>query len=375
MEHELLALVRPLVVGANAPGGFRLEHAYPMGPGRYHYYFRPLAARCDPVLVTVDRRELKRPGFRDTLHFTVGYQSAGDHVPRAAMELLEFVAARVAANEESPTGSPGTVDGDPALPVAPPVVLNPATSPLAAPALYLVPGHLGNPKDISLRGFGVLAGVHNIFLEEGTLEVARVVLQELDLDPASKRWIELPDKDLGRGEPEAVELFRELVGRGEAACLFGGCEGTPAFNDPGSGLVREADRLGVPVRSVGGPSALNMALMRVEENLGGGFLFLGRLESGAHVDVIVDRVHSAPRSGPLGELPFVVFAFGRECRSRLPDLLGRIEWSKAWILAELTTDRETVYPLLPPRPAGFDALADGAPVVVIVFRPAPANPA
>ena len=281
------------------------------------------------------------------------------------------VAARVAANEELPDATAGTFGGDASLPVAPPVVLTPASSPLAAPALYLVPGHLGNPKDISLRGFGVLAGVHNIFLEEGTLDVARVVLQELDLDPASKRWIELPDKDLARGEPEAVEVFRELVRRGEAACLFGGCEGTPAFNDPGSGLIREADRLGVPVRSIGGPSALNLALMRVEENLGGGFLFLGRLESAAHVDVIVQRVNGAAPAGPQGELPLVVFAFGRECRSRLPDLLARIEWSKAFILAELTTERETVYPLLPPRPAGFDGLADGAPVVVIVFRPAP----
>jgi len=211
--------------------------------------------------------------------------------------------------------------------------------------------------DLSRRALQILAKVPNIIVEQGTLAGTRALLQAAGIDPAGKRLLEL-ETEPGSSR-ERLEAFRDVVARNESVCLFGVAEGAPAFVDPGSGVIAEAGRLGVPVQSVGGPSALTQALMRLEEDLQE-FLFLGRLESPSDVDRIASRARRLP------DVPLVIFTHGGHCRVLLPDVLDHVSWTRGWLLADLTTDRELVLALQANSALPDDRFRDDARIVVVL---------
>ncbi len=226
------------------------------------------------------------------------------------------------------------------------------------PTLYLVPGHLGNVLDIGQRSGTTLSHVGMLFVEEGHADETIELLLQLNIAPGSHQIIEM-GSDPARNR-EALSSFRAAVDDGIPCALFGVGEGTPAFCDVGSDLITEATRLGVPIRTVGGPSSLSLALMRLGRDVTD-FTCLGRFEDRTHVDKVLSAVVPHPR------LPVVLLADGRSCREHLPRILEAWPWRKLWLVQELTTEGEDVLALEPGQESAvLTALADALRIVVVI---------
>jgi 16S rRNA C1402 (ribose-2'-O) methylase RsmI len=143
-----------------------------------------------------------------------------------------------------------------------------------APSLYLIPGTItDDPCDLSLRAVELLRQVPIIVVEGGHTVDTRRLLAAHGIDSSQKHILEVPSAPVFD-----MSIFSGIVDRmlaeDEDACLFGACEGVPGFCDPGKALIVAAEARGVRVRSVPGPSALAMMLMRLPFNVDA-FTFLG----------------------------------------------------------------------------------------------------
>lgn len=96
------------------------------------------------------------------------------------------------------------------------------------------------------------------------------------------------------GPDEAMERWLEPALRGESIGLLSEA-GLPAVADPGAALVAAAHRLGVPVRSLSGPSSLMLALAASGLD-GQSFAFVGYLPQDAAARVLrVRELEAASR--------------------------------------------------------------------------------
>ena len=148
--------------------------------------------------------------------------------------------------------------------------------------VFMVPGHLGNPRDVSVRALDLLARCTTIFIETGEEAVTVDFLNHWGIDATTKRLIGLPPPPPLRLE----DVVDQLAVAGEDACVFGGNEGLPGFHDPCESLMPLLrGRADIRLRTVGGGSALSAATMMVTPtDQDQSFLFLGHLE-----------VHNTPR--------------------------------------------------------------------------------
>lgn len=235
----------------------------------------------------------------------------------------------------------------------------------AKPMLYLVPGHLGDPDDLSIRALQVLTSVPMIFVESGKTDEVRALLVRFKLRPAdgpgAPEIVELDDD----GRPStAVERWRHAVAAGLDTCLFGSNEGIPGFCDPGKALVMAAAEMAdtVQVRSVGGSSALGHALMRVPSRLQA-FEFWGLLHSRSDAG----RLRAAIRRF---RVPLVVFSHGASVREYLPGAIHQSGLRRGTIhlLAAFTGDEEQVHALSASTfvPPSAEVLRDYQPVVIVI---------
>jgi len=344
--RQRLAFIRPLEIGAVAAGGWTLRDASSPAPGEIRYGFDRAGGRVEVVVV---RKDPARRGYATTSHHVVSYRWGARRPPAAVEALVGAVVLLVRANERrmdidatwlevDAVGEAQSAPGPPAALSSPPSRLTEPTALLSRAALYLVPGHLGDSGDLGSRALRILASVRHIVVEGGMSQTAVELLRLRGIDPSDKVWIEAWDHG---AEHPSIASVRGAYARDEPVCLFGVAEGSPAFVDPGSDIIADAERLGVPIRSVGGASSLGAALMRISVDLQE-FMFLGRLETREHLERIARNAATAPG------LPIVVFGYGRrECRPLLPELVRSV-WSPGahgWILSDLASDHERVIPM------------------------------
>lgn len=209
-----------------------------------------------------------RPSFAQTASFNLCYPSTGPaELARDENRLLEHIVSLIRSND------PGAVVWK------------------SAPTLFLVPGVIGNPADLSLRAVDVLRRVPVILVEPGKESIVAELLTFHGIALGGKRVLPLPE-DAG----EVARRLDGLVAEDDDLCLFGADEGLPGFNDPGKSLLAAAAALGerLRVRTVGGPSALAMALLRIPLDLDR-FLFFGVLEGDQpSVEELLRQAHDKP---------------------------------------------------------------------------------
>ena len=123
-------------------------------------------------------------------------------------------------------------------------------SPLA-PGLYLVATPIGNLGDITLRALDVLHNVDRIACED--TRQTQKLLNHFQIEKKTVSYHQHNER------ARATELIQEIK-RGSAIALVSDA-GTPAINDPGSWLVREAIAAGVPVIPIPGANAAISALV------------------------------------------------------------------------------------------------------------------
>ena len=172
--------------------------------------------------------------------------------------------------------------------------------------LYLVPGHIGEPRDITLRALDILNEVKTIFVEDVDSLLANFKIW--NIDPSPKRIL-LASKKKQALQRMEEELHR-LVTLGENSCFFGCEEGIPGFEDPGQELVRLAEELSdeIEIRTVSAGSALSTSIMRVLPTYDGdAFNYLGMMESDQDSVHLLQNIQAASAS-PRGAICFFAMA-------------------------------------------------------------------
>ena len=161
-----------------------------------------------------------------------------------------------------------------------------------APGLYLVATPIGNLGDITLRALDVLRNVDRIACED--TRQTQKLLNHFQIAKPAVSYHQHNE------HTRATELIQNIKA-GERIALVSDA-GTPAINDPGSRLVREAIAAGVSVIPIPGANAAISALVAsglpTED-----FHFLGFLpeKSGARRTFLEDlaaREQADPRSTP-----------------------------------------------------------------------------
>ena len=226
------------------------------------------------------------------------------------------------------------------------------------PTLFLVPGVLCDPADLSVRAVELLRRVPNIIVEKEKEHVSRDILSHHGIDAASKRFFEVPPPEA------ALRAIGHMISADEDACLFGADEGLPGFCDPGKEMLEaaEAESERVQVRCVGGTSALAMALMRLPIPINR-FVFQGTTAPDS-----IDRAREELQKGY--ELPKIFFltydvpGTGRRAvEVFLP--LG----AEVLIACNLTGDDEWVARYRPGMPHPTHPPLDSTARAVLVIRP------
>ena len=88
--------------------------------------------------------------------------------------------------------------------------------------LWLIPGHIGNPLDLSLRSLRVLPTLKVIFVEEGLTETLQNIFSLFDLSLDNLRIVELDCSD-----QQLHDTLREQVECGGKVGVFGVSQGLP----------------------------------------------------------------------------------------------------------------------------------------------------
>ena len=127
----------------------------------------------------------------------------------------------------------------------------PADDPRLAPGLYLVATPIGNLGDITLRALDVLRGVDRIACED--TRQTQKLLNHFEIVKPTVSCHEHNEHS------RAKELIQDI--RAGTAVALVSDAGTPAVNDPGAWLVREAIAAGVSVIPIPGANAALSALV------------------------------------------------------------------------------------------------------------------
>lgn len=308
----------------------------------------PREPRRDRVVVTLAPTGLRvglrlrsdLPAAAHTPSTSLSFEDSRDAPPtadeRAAFDAL---VARVAAND------PGDLvaRAEPQAPSAPR-----ATD--APPTLWIAPGHLGDPMDLTYRTVRCLADSDAWAVEVGAEAPLAEVCRVHRLDPSSKRILKLPP---GR-HPDLGPIVDAWIAHGGDLCLFGVNEGLPVLHDPGWQLVDEVrTRPEVRVRVLGAGGALATALLH-RAPADAEFDFVGLLWRGAGTCALVPALE-ALRAGPPGAMtPQMAFADGAQLRASWSDLTVASRGLTGWlhVYADLTLPTEWT------TSWGLDALGD-----------------
>jgi 16S rRNA C1402 (ribose-2'-O) methylase RsmI len=324
-KEQALHIISPLTIGKTLGDGWILTSAEETGePGGCIFIFNNAGEKHGTFEIVVRRKQSPQECYAQTDNYTVAYRSTQEsQLDMSRRDLLDRFIHLIRRNE-----------GDVGLnAVAPGPECHLSIS--ADPTLYLVPGHVGNPLDIGKRAVMILARVPNIFVEKGLADQACLLLRLLRIGTSNKTIVELSTSPAKNGGVYA--RFRRMIRKGQHVCLFGVGEGVPGFVDPGSDLIDYAEKIGATIRTVGGPSSLSLALMRVGRRMDE-FAFLGRLKNRHDAARMARQIH------PENIRSYVLFSDGRSCRRFLAKVFDASRCLKGWLVANLTADDEIVVP-------------------------------
>jgi 16S rRNA (cytidine1402-2'-O)-methyltransferase len=117
--------------------------------------------------------------------------------------------------------------------------------------LYIVATPIGDYGDISLRALDVLKNVDAIACEE--FREGSTLLKKLGI--GEKKLLILNEHN----EKDGTEGIVQALVSGQTIALISDC-GTPAFADPGTGLIKRCMEYGIPFSSIPGASSLMTAI-------------------------------------------------------------------------------------------------------------------
>jgi len=197
----------------------------------------------------------------ETAHFAVTIDSSEATLSAVNRELMGALKARIEQNE----GDEGVHPVD-ALVVGP-------RGDLDGSNLWLIPGHLGNALDLSVRTLRVLQSMDLLLIESGSGPAVEQLFERYGLGDVPPLYEIRQDQEWIRDLLDEARSSERVVG------VFGANEGAPGLCDPGWRVLAAAERVDPPlkIRSVSGGSALTTALMHSNSGLHR-FSFVGTFE-------------------------------------------------------------------------------------------------
>lgn len=189
--------------------------------------------------------------------------------------------------------------------------------------LYVVATPIGNLSDISLRALDVLQSVSVIACED-TRTTRRLLLRH----GIKTRTISYHEHNEGTRAPQLAMRLKE----GEDIALVSDA-GTPGISDPGFRLVAAARDMGIPVRSVPGPSAA-LAALSVSGLPTSSFCFYGFLpRRGSARDRAIASLAAVAHT-------ILLFESARRTATLLSELSRRLGPRPAFLAREMTKVHE-----------------------------------
>lgn len=243
---------------------------------------------------------------------------------------------------------------------------DPAPEPVVwsrAVTLYLIAGVVGHPRDLGQRAVDILRDIPCILVEAGKEGITAELLAQHGIRAADKEIVPVPEGPPGA----AVALFDQIMARDRDFCVFGADEGVPGFCDPGKEHLLRAEDYGdrIRVRTVGGVSALAMALMRIPLGLSE-FRFTGATPEDP-VETVCQQIHGGV------DVPLMYF-LTRDAESISRRMIAACLplGAEVMLACNLTCEDEWFAWLRPDRPVPpLPQLTDNSRVVLLVRPNAP----
>ena len=194
--------------------------------------------------------------------------------------------------------------------------------------LYLVGTPIGNLGDITLRALETLKSTRHIAAED-----TRRTRQLLTHFGIHERTLHALDANASERK---VEELAELLDSGEDIALVTDA-GMPSVSDPGTALVQAAQRRGIVVSPIPGPSAVTSAVA-ASGLVAANFLFLGFLpRSGRKRKDALERIAKSVD-------PVLIFEAPQRMQDTLADLAALVPERRATLCREITKLHEEIAP-------------------------------
>ncbi|MEC9389003.1 MAG: hypothetical protein VX944_02945 [Myxococcota bacterium] len=329
MNKQLaLRLIHPLCEGDEFASGVTLERIAIERDERDERKDAMRLVFSSGIDLVIARRSTNRAAFK-TAHFSVSVQWSGDPDPTVSQPLLDRLRVLMTANDTTAPHRVVDAIGAPPSPDAP-----------GAPDvdLWLIPGHIGNPLDLSIRTLRVLQATDLLLVEHGSTDVVMRLFEQFSLGA-------MPEvREIKQDPAWVTAVFEDARRNGLCVGLFGANEGAPGLCDPGWFVLRVVHELTPKrsIRSVAAGSALTTALM-YSDNPRHRFEFMGMLENQDQESALL---RSIGRFLPTGDpKTWIAFADGEGLRRSWGDLhrSTRALGGAVTLMANVSLDSEYVH--------------------------------
>lgn len=179
--------------------------------------------------------------------------------------------------------------------------------------LWLIPGHIGNPLDLSIRSLRILQSIDVVLIEAGSAAAVEQIFEQFSLG-ALPRVVEILEN-----RSWLRTLLEDARSSGQCLGLFGVNEGAPGLCDPGWMVLEVANTItpSPVVRSISAGSALTTALMYADSPQNR-FHFVGLFQNDNGSSPMLDAIGRLVPQG--GLQTFIGFAEGTSLRNSWPAL-------------------------------------------------------
>jgi len=250
-KETALRLIQPLCEGGDVVDGWPLSAIKIHHDGMDHRKDQIHLVFSPTLTLTISYRTQQQAALK-TKHFSLGIRNSEAELSKAGREIVSIVSERLQANDTVPPQH--WVDG-----------LIQADTPASEEAvLWLIPGHIGNPLDLSIRSLRVLKTVDLMFIEAGSQASVEHIYALFNLG-------DLPDIfEITHTDDPIVTHLQSGRDAGKTMALFGVNEGVPGLCDPGWQVIQALKHItpSLRVASTSGGSALTTALMYTQHHNG-----------------------------------------------------------------------------------------------------------
>jgi hypothetical protein len=320
-------LIQPLREGSAFPSGTTLEAIEVHQDGRDHRKDK-IHLRFSSGLVMIIANQHSGASAFETTNFCVSIDQTEAVLSAPNKEVVLAVKARI---EENDTETPVHLVQQ----LIAPLEQHPDPA-----EIWLIPGHIGNPLDLTIRTLRILKTVDLIAIEAGSEAGVERIFELFKLGPPPP-MIAIGDED---DEASLVQHLQMARTNGQSVALFGADEGLPTICDPGWKMMAAASRLQPPpkIKSISCGSALSTALMysghRRSEYLFLG-LFLNIHGTSAFLNTLY-RLIPAPWSG---HKTILCFADGKQLQTHWNRLISTTRFMRGRLSLLCNLSRHNEY--------------------------------